>query len=300
MMDSKDFYFRLAHISDLHFSKPTLNPLQLLSKRWIGNVNFMFSRQKSFETDRLHHLVETFKQLKVDHVVISGDLTTTSLEQEFIEAQTLVELLKSSGIQVYTLPGNHDHYTKKSYRDQLFYQFFDCSYSMENSPIYSYNLKKHKLAAKYLGHRWWLVTLDTATATSLVSSRGYFSTELEQNLKEALPLIPSDHQIILANHFPFFDQESPRKTLVRGTALREVISHFPNIKVYLHGHTHRHCLADLRVNDLPIISDTGSTSHRDRGAWNLFDFNAKGCEVQVFRWQDSSLWQPVSQTIFNW
>jgi 3',5'-cyclic AMP phosphodiesterase CpdA len=305
MNSSKDFCLRIAHISDLHFSKPTCSPFQFLSKRWIGNLNLIFSRQKNFETERLKYLVEIFKEHKVDHVVISGDLSTTSLEQEFKEASAFIEQLKAAGMNVFTLPGNHDHYTKKAYKNKLFYHFFDCNYSLEDSPIYSYNLKKHKLAAKYLGNKWWLIVLDTAVATSLVSSRGHFSEELENNLKEALLLIPAGHQIILANHFPFFDQESPRKTLARSGDLRALLQKFPNIKLYLHGHTHRHCLADLRASGLPIISDSGSTSHRVRGAWNLIDISSKGCDFQVFKWHASETestphWRPVSQAAFHW
>lgn len=305
-MDSKSPpYFRLAHISDLHFSKSTCNPLQFLSKRWIGNLNLIFSRQKNFETERLERLIDIFKQNQVQHVVISGDLSTTSLPHEFQEALQFIEKLKAAGMSVFTLPGNHDHYTKKAYKSKLFYNFFHSHYSMEDSPIYAYNLKEHQLAAKYLGNQWWFIALDTAKATSLISSRGFFSEKLERNLKEILGLIPTDHQIILANHFPFFDQESPRKTLERGAYLKNLIERFPNIKIYLHGHTHRHSLADLRPGRLPIISDSGSTSHRKRGAWNLIDVSSQGCSFQVFKWMDSPggtspSWSTVSQTDFNW
>ncbi len=297
-MDLTPYRLRIAHISDLHFSKPTCSPFQFFSKRWIGNLNLIFSRQKDFETDRLQDLPAIFKAHQVDHVVISGDLSTTSQEKEFREGCAFVEQLKAEGLNVFVLPGNHDHYTKRAYKDQLFYRFFDCSFSLVDEPIYEFNLKKHKLAAKYLGNKWWFIALDTAVATSMISSRGHFSEELERNLQRALMCIPSDHQIILANHFPFFDHESPRKTMARSTALRDLVQQFSNIKIYLHGHTHRHCLADLRSSGLPIISDSGSTSHCMHGGWNLIDFSPTGCDFQVFKWKSD--WTPVSKTSFKW
>ena len=39
---------RIAHISDLHFAKLSLNPFQIFSKRFIGNANSLLSRKKVF------------------------------------------------------------------------------------------------------------------------------------------------------------------------------------------------------------------------------------------------------------
>lgn len=294
----KDFRLHIAHISDLHFSELNYSPAQFFSKRWIGNLNFIFSRKKIFEPAQLTPLPSLFKEFGVDHVVISGDLSTTSLDEEFRQASQFINQLTGKGMSVFSLPGNHDHYTKSAYKNQKFYDFFNCAYTLEDHPIYSYNLKKHKVAAKHLGHKWWLISLDTALATSLVSSRGYFSPELEKNLEEVIALIPKDNSIILVNHFPFFNHESPRKALVRGESLLSLIRKHENIKLYLHGHTHQHCIADLRDNGLPIISDSGSVTHRKSGTWNLFEITPEKCEIKAFRWEDG--WQQNNQATFTW
>jgi 3',5'-cyclic AMP phosphodiesterase CpdA len=296
-------HLRIAHISDLHFAKATYNLSQFFSKRWIGNLNLLFSRKQDYLPERLASLPSLFQELKVDIVLVSGDLSTTSLSEEFGLARSFLKQIEEKNIPVIALPGNHDHYTKSAYKNRLFYQFFNSKFSPKNEGVFAYNLKEHKVAAKPLPHNWWLVALDTALSTPIVSSRGLFSSELEENLKKVLSLIPSDQPILLVNHFPLFPHESPRKTLQRSNALQEVIKNFPNIKMYLHGHTHRHCLADLRANGFPIIMDCGSTTHREKGSWNLLTISPKECAVKVYNWnanENQQTWQSVRDASFLW
>src|SRR5262249_10866464 len=138
MTTSEKPLFRLAHISDLHFSKLSWNPMQFLSKRWVGNLNLLLARKQAFDPESLGTLLPTFKQKNVDAVLITGDLTSTSLSREFALAREFTENLRNEKFKVFTLPGNHDHYTKKAYNQKLFYEFFDPSYG-------SLNLKKDGL-----------------------------------------------------------------------------------------------------------------------------------------------------------
>jgi 3',5'-cyclic AMP phosphodiesterase CpdA len=293
---------RLAHISDLHFSKPSYSLGQFFSKQWLGNLNLIFSRRHSFIPSRLTSLIPLFKELEIDALLVTGDLSTTSLKEEFAAAAEFLNQVKKEGIAVYTLPGNHDHYTKSAFKKKLFYDFFPPSYSQGIERIQCYSLKEHGITAKKLTSHWWLVAADTALATSLISSRGRFTETVEYNLRTILSLIPENESVILANHFPFFEQESPRKILERGDALKKLLREFPRVKLYLHGHTHRQCIADLRANQLPLILDSGSASCRSGGSWNLLDLAAKGCEVRAFTWtqEESSPWQVAKQESFLW
>ena len=229
--------------------------------------------------------------------MITGDLTTTTHEDELLLAKRFVDCLKAENFKVFTLPGNHDQYTKRAFREKKFYQFFDAEYAQETT----FTLKEDGLTAAYLGHEWWLVALDTAVATSWISSTGYFSPELEQKLEKALREIPSSHRVILLNHFPIFSNESPRKRLIRKEALKKLLERFPKIKLFLHGHTHRQSIADLRSSGLPIILDSGSTAKKEGGTWNLIDINASGCEIEVFENSaQDGFWQPISKSQFKW
>ncbi len=296
--------FRCAHISDLHFSKPTWDPSQFFSKRWLGNLNLVLARKKIYTPDHLSALANTLKDLGISHVLITGDLSCTSFEKEFEMARDFVFSLKANGMNVFAIPGNHDHYTKQAYRDQIFYDYFDSSFSEATAALPpTMSLKKDKVSARYLGHQWWLIGIDTALATPLLSSSGHFSQEIETNLEKVLTAIPSDHHILLMNHFPIFELESPRNRLIRKDALRALLLKFPNIRFYLHGHTHRHCIADLRPNQLPVVLDCGSTAHKTIGSWNMLEMNKEGCRVQAYRWKQTAhngAWTPNAEHFFKW
>jgi len=286
----------LAHLSDLHFSHLEWGLSQFFSKRWIGNVNLFFKRKRTFVPEALTSLIPLLHEQKVDVVLITGDLSSTSHEKEFALAEAFIENLRQENFKVFLLPGNHDQYTKKAFRQKLFYQFFD-KFAASDLP---FSLKEDGLTASHLGHSWWLITLDTAIATSLLSSNGYFSPQLEDKLERALEQIPADHQVILSNHFPLFANESARKSLIRREALRQVIERFPKIRLFLHGHSHRHTIADLRSSNLPIILDSGSTAHIHQGSWNLLHLASQGCELDVFKKQTPEAWQISTKSTFKW
>ncbi len=303
MQQTEKPLFRLAHISDLHFSRLTWNPSQFLSKRWLGNLNLLLARRHTFDPDGLTTLFPIFHEKKVDAVLITGDLTSTSHKEEFLQAQEFVQNLRKEKFQVFTLPGNHDHYTQGAFREKRFYQFFDATYPSAESPLGPLSLKDDQLTATFLGHKWWLVALDTALATSLLSSNGYFSFDLEQKLERALKQIPDDHNVILINHFPLFCNESQRKSLLRREALQKLLERFPRIRLFLHGHTHRQCIADLRASNLPILLDSGSAAQKKGGTWNLIDITPQGCSVEVFKntnGEGFTSWEPILKSNFAW
>jgi len=282
---------RVAHLSDLHFADLSWSPLQFFSKRWLGNVNLLFSRRPHFFEDRLKSIPELLTTLDVGLVVISGDLSTTSRKKELTRAALFVKSLEKRGIEVIAIPGNHDHYTKSAFRKKLFYDYFSPQFDPP------FNLKDHGVAVKALKNRWWVVALDTAIATSWISSQGLFSEKIEENLKTALKQIPEGGRVIIVNHFPFFQHQSPRKTLIRAKALQETLRAFPKICFYLHGHTHIHTIADLRPDGLPFVLDSGSTPHK-KGSWNLIDIRKEGAAIDVFQWNEG--WQKTKREEFAW
>jgi len=286
---------RIAHISDLHFAATTFSPLQFFSKRWIGNFYQMFTRRKQHDPAQLDRLADLFVSLKIDCVLITGDLTTTTQTKELNQAVAFVELLQALGLRVIAIPGNHDHYTKNAWRKKKFYHFF---------PDYSENgcsLKEDGVALVSLCDGWSLVALDTAYASPLASSRGHFHPKIQSALQKVLSSLPAHENILVMNHFPLFEHEKPQKSLLRATELRTLLSSYPNIRFYLHGHTHTHCLADLRPSCYPIILDSGSTSKINSGSWNLLELNPKGASVQIFRTASAPAeWQTSASTSFQW
>ncbi|HSX12127.1 MAG TPA: metallophosphoesterase [Rhabdochlamydiaceae bacterium] len=284
---------KLAHISDLHFSTPSLNPAQIFSKRWLGNLNSVLFRKSHFSHERLSDLKNLFKKQQISHVLISGDISTTSHKEEFLIGKSFVEELTKEGFEVFTIPGNHDHYTKRAYKKKLFYHYFDASFEAASA----YNLKDHGLTIKNLRNNWQLIALDTTCLPTLLASQGHFSPALEKHLEEALSSLKGQN-IILANHFPFFQHENLRKRLIRGDAMKRLFVEHPNIRLYLHGHTHRFCVADLRVSHLPIILDPGSTCHRTKGGCHILQIDSAGCHLEMFKWDEE--WKLFQEHQFKW
>jgi 3',5'-cyclic AMP phosphodiesterase CpdA len=278
---------RIAHLSDLHFASWDWKVSQLFSKRWLGNLNFLFGRRKHFDYPRLDQLPQLLKSLGVSTAVITGDLSTTSAPAEFETAKKFIEALGKQGIEALCIPGNHDHYTQEAYRNRHFYDYFPSAWDKS----LSCNLKEDGVTAKKLCPGWWIVGLDTALATSWFHSTGLFNTRTEKALDDLLKSLPENDQVLLVNHFPFFQHESPRKQLVRGEELQKLIEKHPQIKLYCHGHTHRRCIAPLKASGLPLILDPGSTSHRKNGGWHLIDINYSAVSTRHYEWNHNQ-WTP--------
>lgn len=275
---------RIAHLSDLHFASWDWSVSHFFSKRWLGNLNYLFGRRNHFDHTRLEKIPSLLKSLDVSLVIVTGDLSTTSAPAELCMAKEFISKIEAQGLPVFCIPGNHDHYTRKAYQNRYFYDYFLSSWEIGD-------LKESGVTAKKLGHGWWIVGLDTALATSWFHSTGHFTQHIEQALEQILQNIPTGDQILLVNHFPFFQHESPRKRLVRGLDLQKIIEKHPQIKLYFHGHTHRRCIAPLSPSGLPLILDSGSTPARKNGGWNLIELGPNKALLEQYTW-DQNQWTP--------
>jgi 3',5'-cyclic AMP phosphodiesterase CpdA len=268
---------RLCFLSDFHFTKLTINPLRLFPKRIFGHLNWLVHRKKTFCHQQLEALPHLFRSLNVDLVLLGGDFTSSSMPEEFELAKNWIKHLSSPWIAI---PGNHDNYTQRSARNKVFNQYFPTSRS-----------KAHKI-----GENLWVVAMDTSRPNRIRSARGIFSKEHEFELEELLSQIPG--KVILLNHYPFFLQENIDRTLEGGEALERLIRRHPNIILYLHGHTHRSSCADLRIDHLPIVLDSGCCSLKQGGSWNLIDLSEDRCNITKYEWQGA--WKPQETKEFVW
>ncbi len=229
----------------------------------------------------------------VTHAIITGDLTTTSTKKEYAIARRFVDQLIEKNIRCFVIPGNHDHYTQSAFRKKIFYQYFPRQFSDEFS---NFNLEKDQVTAVKLEGKFFLVALDTTLSTPIFYSTGLFSSIAEQSLIQILSQLPADAHVILANHFPLFQHEQLRRVMWRARALQNILKQFPTVKLYLHGHTHRHCLADLRESALPVILDSGSISHYRLGTFNIIDAENDSCTIRVYRYSDQFSYNTWNET----
>lgn len=277
--------FRLAHISDLHFSKVHFRLFPFSPKSWVGNINFLLRRKRQFDYKMLEALILSLQKEKVDHVLISGDLSCTSSHAEFIKAKAFVKTLEDAGMRVTLIPGNHDHLSKKSYKNKEFYRFFPKE-----------TLEKHAVEAEKLFDSWWLVSLDTTLATPLFCCHGEFSKAIEDKLTQVLSELPKESNVLLVNHFPI---HHPKNKALRGEEnLLALLKDNPKVKIYLHGHTHKRRIVDARPLNLPILTDSGCASHKFLGSWNLIELEDNQLSILPVIWKDHQ-WVPEQKQTFT-
>lgn len=265
----------IAHLSDLHFSNINLFPLNL--KRLIGTMNLLLTRKRSYIDTHLFKLPKLLKSLDVNNILITGDLSSTSLKQEFEKAKKFIDSFDEN-MKFFIVPGNHDTYTKQADK----YSYFQNILKSKNV----FSTKNQRIHLVNLSEKWVYIGLDTTLVTTLFSATGLFSKELEKDLINILDKIPKDNNIIISNHFPIFHKAPKRKLLKRKEALLNVIKRYPNIKLYLHGHTHKRSIT--KEKNLPYMICSGCTSHKKNASFNILKIDDDKCFMQSYILQDSN------------
>ena len=208
---------RIVHISDVHFFQLSLSFKDLFSKKILGTLNQTL-RRKLYNPQILDQFLTFLQKCHPSHIMISGDFTTLSSVQEFHKAAAFVQKLESFGYKVFSIPGNHDKYTRESEKKELFYRFI-------STPL---SLRREGIAYEPLDDDWWYLGLDTSLATHWLSSQGLFSQELEGRLKQVLDNHPVGNPLIVVNHFPMLKGSCPKKHLIPSFFIPSQIQHSSN------------------------------------------------------------------------
>jgi 3',5'-cyclic AMP phosphodiesterase CpdA len=285
---------KVAQISDLHFSKISFNFKNIFSKSFLGNINLLFSRKKNFSQKPLKNLSYLLKTLDIQYLVICGDITSTSSIEEFEMASSYIKTLKENGINCIILPGNHDIYTKSAEKQKIFFKYFNNDLESKNK---KYNLKDDDLEVFDLNENFSIIAINTALATTLISSRGLFKNELFIKLEKLFQNKEIQSKtILLTSHFPYTNKISIRKNLKNRKLLQNFLKNHQNIKLFLHGHIHEQKIEHDIENMMPICIDSGSCSHTKEGSFNLLELNEKELDVTFFKWNNfDMLWQSHSR-----
>lgn len=181
---------RIVHLSDVHIWRYTSNVRRLMGIRALGMVELLLGRARRFHLERLGAVVDRVLSLEPDHVVITGDLTTTALPSEFREARRLLAPLLTDPKRVTMVPGNHDRTTRRSFRTRRFEGTFGTFMPAAAFP--------------------WLRRLDDETAIlGLDPTRPHFSPRgrLPEDQLQAARALTADpagrpRRLIVACHYP--------------------------------------------------------------------------------------------------
>lgn len=221
---------RVAHIADIHFWRLVFNPLRMMNKRFFGNLTVLMRRRLEFVIENAEPFADAVAATGVKAVILTGDFTSTSLQDEFEMAARFVRGLRDRGLAIHMMPGNHDAYTFEARRARRFEQCFAEFIPPEGYPALrrlpggTSLILVPGVCPRYLSARG-LVTRDEIEAVSGL-------------LKKCGP------RVIVAAHYPVLNRthgysSHPFRRLTNAEALREALAASGKKILYVCGHVHR-------------------------------------------------------------
>ncbi len=246
---------RIVHLSDVHVWRFSFNPLLLLNKRAWGMASLVASRARRFRLERLPDVVDRIREVEPDHLLITGDLTTTALAGEFKDVLERLSPLLENPLKVTVVPGNHDRYTVGSMRNRQFERSFHDYMPEPSFP--------------------WLRKLDEETAIlgldptqARFSAKGFLPPEQLSRAKELLsdPLA-RPKRLFVACHYPLTAPDGHKYELAgkRVTNAKEIAEWLATIgpHIYCCGHVHAHWTYKPHEIPLQLSVNAGAPILRD-------------------------------------
>lgn len=220
---------RIVLFGDIHLYRLWLAPWHLASKRLLGQSNLVFNRRKRFRHDLLPVMIDKAISLKPDLCLLSGDLTTTSLKQEFRDVEAALKPLTDTTPTV-LVPGNHDRYT------------FTASRSRRIDRMLRKLVPGAFPHTRALTDRWRLLALDAAVPR-LYNARGRLGPTQYGAAAEFLASLDETQGVVVLCHYPAVVpghvHEHASHALEEREALRAALTRCKARVVYLHGHIHK-------------------------------------------------------------
>lgn len=180
---------RILHLSDIHIWRLDFRPWRLAGKRAVGMTHLVTGRAARFRLERLDGVIEYARQLRPDHVLITGDLTTTALVEEFRAARTALAPLLGAAPGATVIPGNHDRYTVESVTSARFEAYFG---EFAAEPAYPW--------LRWLDDRTAILAIDATRAH--YSARGHLPTPQLERARDLARQLPPGTRVIVASHYP--------------------------------------------------------------------------------------------------
>lgn len=221
---------RLCHIADVHFWTVERNPLRLLNKRFLGNLNVLLRRRREYRTELVDAYADHVAELAFPVVLQTGDLTSTALDDEFVRAARFLRRLRDLGPDVIAIPGNHDVYTFESVRKRRIAHHLDGLIPAEGLP-----------ARRTLPGGTPLILVPTVRP-NILSSRGEVDPDTVAKTRALVEAAPDP--LIVAGHYPLLTTThgyatSWSRRLIGADRLRDALGATGKRILYVCGHVHR-------------------------------------------------------------
>ncbi len=299
---------RIAHLSDLHvLSFDGVGTRRFLNKRLTGYANLRLKRNHAHRRHYVEAIAKEIARSKIDHVVVTGDLTNLALEPEFQAVRDLLE--RDLGLrpdQVSVVPGNHDLYTGGAMRSRRFTQFF-AEYIQSDLPELAANTKLGPFPFVRLRGPCAIIGLTTAVPRPpFVASGTVGKLQLE-----AFGRILAHEEVrkrtpVVLIHHPLHNPRSKLKTMLEGlTDADELAAHLHRAVtadgLVLHGHLHRRQSKDLSTEraGIKVIGATSASLHHENAdrmaGFNVYQIEDDGRVSEII----ARVFDPVTDVFSN-
>lgn len=282
---------KFLHLSDIHFTSITLNPLRLLSKRLLGMGNVLVNRQFHYKPLLLEPILKRIEE--VDQVWITGDLTTTAMPEEFEQASRFLKTIQQYGKEIILVPGNHDRYTSQA-REEKTYEHALQEFLKSRNAFPFVQIISDSLA---------LIGLDATNPVDWLSAAGSVTEDQYQKLETILsdPAIQQRRIIVLCHYpivYPEGFQEAESHKLADRERLRQLLQNY-GVSLYLHGHTHRQWILPAHASH-PLIVNAGSATKKHGGGHVFFEIESDLIKIYPYLYDSQKGWelQPMQEFPF--
>lgn len=278
---------RVAHFSDLHvLALEGVSRSRFFNKRFTGLVNLRLKREHKHRPAHVKAVARAVAEARVDHVVITGDLTNLALEQEFEAVVRLVaDDLGMAPENVTIVPGNHDLYTRGAMKSQRFTRFF-MPYLESDLPELSAEIDLGRFPVVKLRGPLAIIGISSAVPRPPLVASGAVGQKQIAALARILAHDEVKRRVpILAFHHPIHNPPSWAKTLVEGLVDADDLGiAIGDVRrgLLLHGHLHRRQqrVFETKAGAMAsVIATSASLHHEDEhkmAGFNLYSFNGAG------------------------
>jgi 3',5'-cyclic AMP phosphodiesterase CpdA len=276
---------RFLHTSDIHLlDLAGVGPLRYLNKRLTGGINLALRRRTSHQGGLFDRMMELVEPLRVERVVVTGDLTNLALEPEF---ELVRKKLEGLPVPATVIPGNHDVYTRGSARAGRFERYMAPFMAGDRLDDASYPFVQRFEGVALIG-------VSTAIATLPLHATGLVGEDQLARLREILAITREESRarVVLIHHPPVPGVSKKRHDLLDVHAFGEVLL-AEGAELVLHGHEHRRIESMLPGPDGPIpVHGIGSGTVVSqvvlrRASFSVYDASLGAIKREVYEWNGS-------------
>lgn len=265
----------IAHMSDVHLAPISgLGVRHINLKRALGYANWLRKRHKIHLRSVVDDLVADLARQKVDHIIVSGDLTNLGLPGEHEAALAWLQALGPPD-RVSVVPGNHDIYCRmgrdpgvERWRGYMTSDAAGASHVEDAVGGFPYVRMIGGLA---------VVGVNSAVPTRPFMAIGEVGGRQIAALARTLDRLGREglRRVVVIHHPPLPGQADARRGLVDAARLEEtLVAHGADL--VLHGHNHRDMYAVRRgpggridIVGIASASIGRAHDHEPLGRYNL-------------------------------